>query len=188
MIFVNEKNLEKATFGAGCFWCVEAIFKDLKGVHKVESGYAGGSFPNPTYEDVCSGKTDHAEVIQISFDPNYISYEELLNVFWHAHDPTTLNKQGADVGTQYRSAIFYHNDAQKSIAEASKEQTDNSDLWQDPIVTEISPINEFNKAEEYHQDYYEQNPNQMYCSYVIAPKLKQFRNEFGHLLKQSTSK
>jgi len=184
---MSISNLEKATFGAGCFWCVEAIFKDLKGVHKVESGYAGGTVPNPTYEDVCTGKTGHAEVIQILFDPNITSFEELLRVFWHSHDPTTLNKQGADVGTQYRSVIFYHNETQKSIAEASKKRTDESKLWQDPIVTEIVPLDEFYKAEEYHQDFYEQNPGQTYCSYVIAPKLSKFRREFGNLLKDNIS-
>lgn len=180
---MNPDKLEQAIFGAGCFWCVEAVFQNLKGVHRVESGYAGGKVANPTYREVCSGKTGHAEVAQISFDPAVISFEELLEVFWHSHDPTTLNRQGADVGTQYRSAIFYHNEAQRAAAEASKKKTGESGLWENPIVTEIAPLKEFYKAEDYHQNYFNDNPDQPYCSVVIAPKLSKFRREFAHLLK-----
>jgi peptide-methionine (S)-S-oxide reductase len=176
--------LEKATFGGGCFWCVEAVFQRLKGVYHVESGYAGGLRANPTYEQVYSGATGHAEVIQVSFDPQEISYDQLLEVFWHTHDPTTLNRQGADRGTQYRSVIFYHNDEQRRQAEASKKKTDASGLWNDPIVTEISPLAVFYKAEDYHQNYYNENSGQMYCSLVIAPKLQKLYQEFGDLLKE----
>lgn len=179
-------NLQTATFGAGCFWCVEAVFQDLKGVHKVVSGYVGGEIDNPTYEEVCSGTTGHAEVIQISFDPAVISFSDLLYVFWRAHDPTTLNRQGGDVGTQYRSAVFYHDDEQKRAAEASKADTDTSGLWSAPIVTEISPLTTFYEAEGYHQDFYRQNPNQGYCRVVIDPKMRKFRKEFGDKL-QSTA-
>ena len=181
---MNSEKLEKATFGAGCFWCVEAVFQNLRGVHKVESGYAGGKIANPSYREVCSGKTGHAEVAQIGFDPAVISFEELLEVFWHSHDPTTLNRQGADVGTQYRSVIFYHNETQRAAAEASRKKTDESGLWENPIVTEIAPLKEFYKAEGYHQNYYNENPDQPYCSVVIAPKLSKLRREFAHLLKE----
>jgi peptide-methionine (S)-S-oxide reductase len=183
---MDKHKLEKATFGAGCFWCVEAVFQNLKGVHKVESGYAGGKTPNPTYEQVCSGTTGHAEVAQISYDPAIISYEELLEVFWHTHDPTTLNRQGADAGTQYRSVIFYHDAEQKRIAEASKQKTETSGLWKDPIVTEISPLTEFYRAEEDHQNFYNNNSHQMYCAVVIAPKLKKLYKEFGRLVKEKS--
>jgi peptide-methionine (S)-S-oxide reductase len=174
---------ETATFGAGCFWCVEAIFLDLQGVHKVVSGYAGGTVQNPTYQQVCSGTTGHAEVTQITFDPEVISYEELLYVFWRTHDPTTLNRQGADVGTQYRSVIFYHDEAQKAIAEQSKQETDASDLWPNPIVTEIVPFEHFYEAEAYHQNYYHLNPNQPYCRLVIDPKVQKFRKTFQDQLR-----
>lgn len=179
-----NKNLDTATLGAGCFWCVEAIFQDLKGVYKVESGYSGGNVKNPTYEEVCTGTTGHVEVARIIFDPEIISFEQLLEVFWHTHDPTTLNRQGADVGTQYRSVIFYHNEKQKEIAETSKQKTDSSRLWNAPIVTEISPLKEYYSAENYHQNYYNNNTNQPYCSAVIAPKLQKFFKEFGYLLKE----
>lgn len=179
-----NKNLDTATLGAGCFWCVEAIFQDLKGVHKVESGYSGGHVKNPTYEEVCTGTTGHAEVTRIIFDPEIISFEQLLEVFWHSHDPTTLNRQGADIGTQYRSVIFYNNEQQKEIAETSKQKTDSSGLWNAPIVTEINPIKEYYEAEDYHQNYYNNNSNQPYCSAVIAPKLQKFFKEFGYLLKE----
>lgn len=179
----NNENLEKATFGAGCFWCVEAVFQDLKGVHSVISGYAGGDVKNPSYREVCSGSTSHAEVAQITFNPSVISYNELLKVLWHSHNPTTKNRQGADVGTQYRSAIFYHNDDQKEIAEESKAKTDASTLWDDPIVTEITPLGHFYKAGNDHQNYYKNNPSASYCSFVIAPKMKKLKKEFGHLLK-----
>ncbi len=179
----SDDELQKATFGAGCFWCVEAVFEQLKGVHRVEAGYAGGHVNNPTYKEVTTGKTGHAEVARLTYDPSVISYEELLTVFWHTHNPTTKNRQGPDVGPQYRSAIFYHNEEQKKIAEKSLEKTDQSELWEDPIVTEIAPISKYSKAENYHQDYYENNKNQPYCTIVIAPKLKKLRKEFSHLLK-----
>ena len=177
--------LGTATLGAGCFWCVEAVFQDLRGVERVVSGYAGGSVMNPTYQQVCSGNTGHAEVVQITFDPEAISFEDLLYVFWRTHDPTTLNRQGADVGTQYRSVILYHDEQQKAIAEKSKQETDASGLWPDPIVTEISPFRDFYEAETYHQDYYRQNPNQGYCRLVIDPKVRKFRKEFQHQLKDT---
>lgn len=180
---MKNNKLEIATLGAGCFWCVEAVFQNLRGVEKVESGYSGGKTANPTYEQVCSGKTGHAEVAQITFDPQIISFAELLTVFWHTHDPTTLNRQGADTGTQYRSVIFYHDEEQKRIAEVSKKETDASGLWKDPIVTEIAPFREFFKAENYHQNFYNENPNQPYCTVVIAPKMRKFYKEFSHLLK-----
>jgi len=180
---IEEKNYSEATFGAGCFWCVEAIFQNIRGVIKVESGYSGGNVENPTYEQVCTGKTGHAEVTRITFDPNVISFSELLYVFWHSHDPTTLNRQGADIGEQYRSVIFYHNDSQRVEAENSKLKTEDSGLWPDVIVTEISPLKNFFKAEDYHQDYYFNNPAKAYCSLVIAPKVKKFQKEFSHLLK-----
>ena len=180
---MSSHNLETATLGAGCFWCVEAVFQDLKGVQRVVSGYAGGSVTNPTYEQICTGTTGHAEVIQITYDPEVISFDDLLYVFWRTHDPTTLNRQGADVGTQYRSAIFYHNDQQKAIAENSKRQTDESGLWPNPIVTEIVPFTEFYEAEDYHQNFYRQNPNQPYCRMVIDPKMRKFKKEFQDKLQ-----
>ncbi len=179
-----DPNLETATFGAGCFWCVEAIYQNLDGVQSVISGYSGGDVENPSYDDVCSGETGHAEVTQIYFDPKVISYDDLLNVFWQTHDPTTLNKQGGDVGTQYRSVIFYHNDAQKAAAELSKKEADASGDWKDPIVTETSPFTAFYKAENYHQNYYDQNRNQPYCRFVIDPKLRKFKKEFPEKLKK----
>ncbi len=177
------KNLEQATFGGGCFWCVEAVFLNLKGVEQVVSGYAGGHVPNPSYRAVCTGATGHAEVTQITYDPEVISYEELLYVFWRTHDPTTLNRQGADVGTQYRSIILTHNDEQREIAQRSLAETDASGLYRDPIVTEIVPLTEFYPAEGYHQDYYANNPNQGYCRVVIDPKVRKMRKEFSHMLK-----
>jgi peptide-methionine (S)-S-oxide reductase len=164
------KSLEKATFGGGCFWCVEAVFERLEGVEAVESGYAGGATPHPTYEQVCTGRTGHAEVAQITYDPAKISYDELLEWFWKAHDPTTLNRQGADRGTQYRSVIFYHNEEQRKAAEESK--THALSLFADPIVTEIQPLDTFYPAENYHQDYFRNNANAPYCAFVIKPKLK----------------
>lgn len=181
---MSDQDLSIATLGAGCFWCVEAIFQDLQGVHKVVSGYAGGEVENPTYYEVCSGTTGHAEVIQVHYDPSVISFEDLLYVFWRTHDPTTLNRQGADVGTQYRSAILYHDEEQKGIAEKSKGETDASDLWRNPIVTEIAPMTKFYPAEDYHQNYYKDNPNQPYCRVVIDPKVRKFRKSFGDKLKQ----
>lgn len=176
---------ETAILGAGCFWCVEAIYQRVQGVIAVESGYAGGHVQNPTYNQVISGKTGHAEVAHITFDPAVISFEEILEVFWHTHDPTTLNRQGADVGTQYRSAIFYTNHEQKEIAEKSLKKTDESDLWDDPIVTEITPVSNYSTAEDYHQNYFNNNPNAGYCSVVIAPKLAKFKKDFPHILQES---
>jgi peptide-methionine (S)-S-oxide reductase len=183
----DTTKLEKATLAGGCFWCIETIFQDLKGVEKVESGYSGGNTKYPTYQEVCTGTTGHAEVIQLSFDPSVISFEQILTVFFHVHDPTTLNRQGADVGTQYRSAIFYHNDDQKKTAEKVKEDITKSGLWDDLIVTEITPFDMFYKAEDYHQNYYKDNPEKSYCSYVIAPKVKKFYKEFGYLLKENVN-
>ena len=176
-------HLETATLGGGCFWCVEAIYQDVQGVHSVLSGYAGGKVNNPTYQQVCTGTTGHAEVVQITFDPQIISYEDILYIFWRTHDPTTLNRQGADVGMQYRSVIYYHNDEQKAIAEKSKAETDASGLWSNPIVTEISPFTNFFEAEHYHQNYYSQNPQQPYCMAVIDPKVRKFKKQFADKLK-----
>ena len=173
--------MEVATLGAGCFWCVEAIFQDLKGVSKVESGYSGGHVKNPAYREVCNGTTGHAEVIQIHFDPQIISFDEILEVFWNTHNPTTLNQQGNDIGTQYRSAIFYHSDEQKAIAEKSK--TAAAKDFDAPIVTEIVPFDVFYVAEDYHQNYYNGNGNQPYCSIVISPKVEKFRKKYADKLK-----
>lgn len=179
----KASTLKQATFGAGCFWCVEAIFERVNGVISVESGYSGGHVENPTYEQVTSKKTGHAEVTRIVYDSSVVDFDILLEVFWHTHNPTTLNRQGADVGPQYRSVIYYHDEVQKEKAIASKLKTDASGLWKDPIVTEISPLINYYKAENYHQNYYENNPNQGYCSFVIAPKVAKFQKEFKHLLK-----
>ncbi len=176
--------LRVATFGAGCFWCVEAIFQNLEGVESVVSGYSGGAVENPTYEDVCSGSTGHAEVCQIRYDPNKISYAELLEVFWQTHDPTTLNRQGPDVGTQYRSAIFYHDEEQKRVAEKYKQELDESGAWNDPVATEVSPYRNFYRAEDCHQDYYNLNSDKPYCSMVIRPKMEKFKKVFGDKLKK----
>lgn len=177
--------LKKATFGSGCFWCTEAVFERLTGVHSVVSGYAGGTVENPTYEEICTGTTGHAEVTQITYNPGVITFDELLEVFWKTHDPTTLNRQGNDVGPQYRSVIFYHNDEQKQLAEKYKEELDKSEAWDKPIVTEISPLTNYFEAEDYHQDYYANNPNQGYCAFVIAPKLEKFEKVFKDILKNS---
>ena len=177
--------LETATLGAGCFWCVEAIFLELNGVHQVVSGYAGGTVKNPSYQQVCTEMSGHAEVVQITFDPGIISFADLLYVFWRTHDPTTLNQQGADIGTQYRSVIFYHNEKQKTVAENSKRETDATGLWPNPIVTEIVPSADFYVAEEYHQNYYSLNSYQPYCQIVINPKLKKLKREFGNKLKST---
>ena len=178
----TDAKTEYATFGAGCFWCVEAVFQDLKGVYKVESGYMGGKVKDPTYREVCSGTTGHAEVARITFDPEVISYETLLEVLWTTHDPTTLNRQGNDVGPQYRSAVFYYDDAQKAAAEKSKAEVA-TQIWSDPIVTEISPASKFYVAEDYHQNYFNENPNAGYCRVIINPKVQKARKEFHHLLK-----
>lgn len=178
-----SKDLQTATLGAGCFWCVEAVFQRLKGVESVVSGYTGGQTLSPTYQEICTGRTGHAEVIQIAFDPAQVSFADLLEVFWHTHDPTTLNQQGNDVGTQYRSAIFYADLEQKSVAEASRAKTEASGLWPKPIVTEIVPLTVFYPAEDYHQNYFNQNPNQPYCSFAIPPKLRKLEAKFGDRLK-----
>ena len=171
------KESEKATFGAGCFWCVEAVFQRLEGVKDVVPGYCGGDKDNPTYKEICTGMTGHAEVAQITFDPATISFDDLLNMFWQSHDPTTRNRQGNDVGTQYRSAIFYHNEEQRSTAEGSKEKFDNSEIFSNQIVTEITALDKFWPAEDYHNDYYNNNPNQPYCRIVIKPKLDKLFNK-----------
>ncbi|WP_368670057.1 peptide-methionine (S)-S-oxide reductase MsrA [Chitinophaga sp. GbtcB8] len=179
----NISQVEKATFGGGCFWCTEAQFQYLDGVVKVESGYAGGTVANPTYEEVCTGTTGHAEVIQVTYDPSKVSYEELLQAFWQSHDPTQLNRQGNDVGTQYRSVIFYHNEDQHKKAEYYKQKLQESGAYDKPVVTEIAPLTNFYAAEDYHQNYYNQNGSQPYCTYVIKPKLEKFRKAFKDKLK-----
>lgn len=179
----DDANLEKATFGGGCFWCTEAVFQRLKGVKSVVSGYSGGKNKNPTYEQVCSGRTGHAEVIQITYDPKLVTYPELLEVFWKTHDPTTLNRQGADRGTQYRSVVFYHNEKQKKLATEYKEKLDESGAFKSAIVTEISPLTEFYRGEDYHQNYYNDNPANPYCSTVIKYKVDKFREVFKDKLK-----
>jgi peptide-methionine (S)-S-oxide reductase len=177
-------NLQTATLGAGCFWCVDTIFRQLRGVQQVTSGYAGGTIPDPTYQQVCTGNTGHAEAIQIIFDPQQISFTDLLNVFWRIHDPTTLNRQGGDIGPQYRSVIFYHNAQQQGLAEKSRNDLAATGLWTDPIVTEIVPYSNFYPAEEYHQNYFQRNPQQGYCQVVINPKVRKFRKEFAARLKK----
>jgi peptide-methionine (S)-S-oxide reductase len=184
---MNMKSSETdriATFGAGCFWCTEAVFERLEGVEKVVSGYSGGSVKNPTYREVTGGRTGHAEVCQVHYNPDIISYEELLEVFWHTHDPTTLNRQGNDVGSQYRSVILYHSEEQKRIAEGSKASMDASGTFSDPIVTEITEFSNFYKAEDYHQDYFRNNPSQPYCTFIVKPKIEKFRAKFQYKLKQ----
>ena len=179
---MESKNIQQATFGGGCFWCTEAVFQELKGVEKVVSGYSGGNVPgHPTYREICSGLTGHAEVVQITFDANVIAYEDILVIFMTTHDPTTLNRQGADVGTQYRSVIYYHDENQKEIAEDVVKKV--ADYYDNPIVTEISPLDKFYKAEDNHQDYYRNNKEQGYCSFVITPKLAKLRKLYGDRLK-----
>ncbi len=178
------KDLELATFGNGCFWCTEAIFEQLEGVYNVEAGYAGGAVKNPSYKEVCTGNTGHAEVIRLSYDPKKISYRELLDVFFNTHDPTTLNRQGADVGTQYRSAIFYHNDEQKAEAERMIADLEKAEVFDTKIVTEITAINNYYVAENYHQDYYNNNKNAGYCRAVINPKLEKFIKQYKDKLKK----
>jgi peptide-methionine (S)-S-oxide reductase len=182
---IQNDNLEKATFGSGCFWCTEAVFLRVEGVKSVVSGYAGGTKENPSYEQVCTGNTGHAEVVQVTYDPKVISYDEVLKIFWQTHDPTTLNKQGADVGTQYRSVVFYHNDEQKEKAERYKKELDKSGAWKDPIVTQIVPFTKFYKAEDYHQNYFANNPEKGYCAFVIAPKVEKFEKVFKEKLKKN---
>jgi len=173
----NTTSLARATFGGGCFWCTEAIYKGMDGVQSAVSGYAGGRTKNPTYKEVCTGATGHAEVTQITYDPARISYDKLLDVFWAAHDPTTLNRQGNDVGTQYRSVIFYHDETQREAAVKSKAALAASGAFKNPIVTEIKPLTTFYPAEDYHQDYYKNNPNQPYCHFVIRPKLEKLERK-----------
>lgn len=176
---------EIATLGGGCFWCVEAVFDDLMGVTDVVSGYSGGPRPNPSYEQVCSGATGHAEVIQVQFDPSQISYREILEVFFTVHDPTTLNRQGADSGTQYRSVIFTHSPEQKEIAEATIADLNAQQIWDKPIVTEVTPLEKFYAAEDYHQEYYRRNPYQGYCLAVVSPKVSKFRQKYASRLKSA---
>ena len=185
MYFKMDMKTDTATFGTGCFWCTEAIFRELKGVQKVTSGYSGGHIRNPSYEQVCTKKTGHAEVVQIIFDPAQITFDELVEVFFQVHDPTTLNRQGADEGPQYRSAIFFHSDEQKQKAEFYKTELDKSGAYNNHIVTEISPYKNFYAAEDYHQNFYTNNPNYGYCSYVIKPKLDKFRKVFSDKLRSS---
>lgn len=179
----QEPNIEMATLAGGCFWCLEAVFVELKGVEKVVSGYAGGTVAKPTYERVCSGSTGHAEVVQITFDPRVISFKDLLDVFFTIHDPTTLNQQGNDVGTQYRSAIFYHTPEQQATAQQTIAELNAAKLWGGPIVTEVQPLTAFYAAEDYHQDYFKHNPFQPYCQVVVAPKVAKARSHFREKLK-----
>jgi peptide-methionine (S)-S-oxide reductase len=174
---------ETATLAGGCFWCLEAVYDQLKGVESVESGYSGGRIANPTYKQVCTGTTDHAEAVQIKYDPNVVSFKDLLDVFFTVHDPTTLNRQGNDVGTQYRSAIFYHSPEQKAIAEQVIAELNAQHLWNKPIVTQVAPVEHFYIAEEYHQEYFKNNPYQGYCQVVVAPKVAKFRKHYLEKLK-----
>lgn len=180
---ISNVKTDTATFGAGCFWCVEAVFQRLEGVLKVTSGYSGGHIENPTYEEVCSKSSGHVEVARIIYDPSKITFDELLEVFWQTHDPTTPNQQGNDVGPQYRSVIFYHNEAQKQTAEHYKKQLDSSGAWDRPIVTAIEPLKNFYPAENYHQNYYNENSDEMYCRYVIRPKVEKFEKVFKNKLR-----
>jgi peptide-methionine (S)-S-oxide reductase len=180
----QEQKTEVATFGAGCFWCTEAQFQQLEGVMKVESGYSGGSVDNPTYKEVCAGTTGHAEVTNIYYDPSVITFDELLAAFWVAHDPTQLNRQGNDVGTQYRSVVFYHNEDQRRLAEEYKKKLNDENAYNSDVVTEIAPFTKFYKAEDYHQNYYNQNSSQSYCVFVVKPKLDKFKKVFAGKLKQ----
>lgn len=187
-VMTNSKSseaLQTATFGNGCFWCTEAIFQNVEGVEKVASGYMGGTVKNPSYKEVCTGTTGHAEVLQVSYDPATITYDELLEIFWKTHDPTTLNRQGNDVGTQYRSVIFYHNDDQRKLAEEYKKKLTAEKVFDNPIVTEITPAAVFYKAEDYHQNYYNLNGSAPYCAYVIQPKVEKFKKVFKEKLKNN---
>ena len=177
------EGMDTATLGAGCFWCIEAVFQELKGVESVTSGYAGGFIKNPSYKEVCTGRTGHAEVAQIVFDPDVISFDELLEVFWKTHDPTTLNRQGNDIGTQYRSSVFYHNEKQKEKTEYYKRKLDESGAYPNPVVTTIEELTDFYVAEDYHQNYYNSNTSQPYCTFVIQPKVEKFRKAFSDKLK-----
>jgi peptide-methionine (S)-S-oxide reductase len=179
----GSSRTEVATLAGGCFWCLEAVYEELRGVEKVESGYSGGTVLNPTYRQVCTGTTGHAEVVQVTFDPEVVSFREILEVFFTIHDPTTLNRQGADVGTQYRSAIFYHDEEQKRVAEEVIAELEAKHLWDNPIVTEVTPFDVFYVAEDYHQGYYRNNEYQPYCQVVIAPKVAKFRKQYLEKLK-----
>lgn len=181
---IMSNSIDTAIFASGCFWCTEAIFQELNGVEKVESGYIGGENPNPTYEEVCTGNTGHAEATRIYYNPEIINFKELLEVFWKTHDPTTLNRQGNDVGTQYRSGIFFLSEEQKDLAEEYKQKLEDAGIYENPIVTEITPASEFFVAENYHQNYYNQNGNQPYCSFVITPKVEKFKKVFEDKLKK----
>lgn len=180
---MHEQRMEVATLGGGCFWCLEAVFQELDGVERVVSGYAGGRVRNPTYREVCSGRTGHAEVVQVTFDPARLSFGDLLSVFFSVHDPTTLNRQGADVGTQYRSIILAHNSEQRRVAEQMIRDLGKANLWRDPIVTEVVDLAEFFPAEDYHQNYFRTNPDQPYCQAAIGPKLRKFRQLFSQRIK-----
>jgi len=180
----QKNSVEVATLGGGCFWCIEAAFQEIRGVINVESGYAGGTTTSPTYEQVCTGNTGHAEVVQVTFDPNIISFKEILEVFFTAHDPTTLNRQGADVGTQYRSVIFYHNERQKKISDQIIQKFDAAKVWDDPIVTTVEPLKKFYKAEDYHRKYFDLHPEAVYCRIVIAPKIAKLRKKHREKLKK----
>ncbi|MDK1028159.1 MAG: peptide-methionine (S)-S-oxide reductase MsrA [Anaerolineae bacterium] len=177
-------NTQMATLAGGCFWCLEAVFDEVKGVQSVESGYAGGHVENPDYSAICTGTTGHAEIIQINFDPEIVSYQDLLHVFFGIHDPTTLNRQGGDVGTQYRSAIFYHNDEQKELAEQVIKDLETQNIWDNPIVTTLEKLEKFYIAEDYHQEYFAKNPFQGYCQAVVAPKVTKFRKQYSEMLKK----
>ncbi len=180
----SPSTLEVATLGGGCFWCTEAIFGELKGVEKVVSGYSGGTVENPSYEDVCTGETGHAEVVQITFDPRVISYRDLLRIFFTVHDPTTLNRQGPDVGTQYRSVIFYHSDDQKRTAEEVIDEVERAKIWGRPVVTQVTPFGAFYRGEDYHQEYFKKNRYQPYCLVVVGPKVAKFRKQYQERLKK----
>jgi peptide-methionine (S)-S-oxide reductase len=179
---------ETATLAGGCFWCIEAVFQEIDGVENVVSGYTGGTTVNPTYQQVCSDETGHAEAVQVTFDPSKISYREILEIFFSVHDPTTLNRQGADVGTQYRSAIFYHSEEQKAVAEQLIRELDKAHLWKKPIVTQILPLDKFYPAEDYHRDYFARHPEQAYCQTVISPKVNKFRKQWAKRLKRQPTK
>lgn len=184
---MSSRHEEKATLGGGCFWCLEAVYDELRGVTDVVSGYAGGTVPNPSYEEVCTGRTGHAEVVQVTFDPSVISYHDILDIFFSIHDPTTLNRQGADVGTQYRSVIFYHNGRQKEEAEAMIEELTSAGVYKNEIVTQVEPLDTFYEAEAYHQEYFRNNPDQPYCRVVVSPKVKKFQKAFADRLKVSVN-
>jgi peptide-methionine (S)-S-oxide reductase len=184
---VNMTGMETITFGAGCFWCVEAVFQQIEGVVKVESGYSNGTAKNPSYREVCTGNTGHAEVVQVTFDPKKVSFDTILEIFWKTHDPTTLNRQGADAGTQYRSAVFYSNEAQKTAAEAWKKKLNEEHVFPNSIVTEITPLSNYSKAEDYHQDYYDLNGHNPYCQVVIKPKMDKLQKTFKDKLKKEVN-